>query len=58
MASLKACSSAFGRMYACLVKEPIAHWECGEDGIAAIRDGFCDAEQSDASRCLSEQTNQ
>ena len=46
------CSGAFMSFYACLVREPVEHWECSEDGIAAIKDGFCQKEQEAAVGCL------
>jgi hypothetical protein len=38
--------------YKCLVREPVEHWECGADGVAAIKVGFCDAEQEKAVSCM------
>jgi hypothetical protein len=52
MGNIPACADAFATLYGCLVHERIEHWECAEDGIAAIRDGYCESEQSAASRCL------
>lgn len=46
------CSSEFMRFYACLVREPVEHWECSEDGIAAIKEGFCEKEQEAAIACM------
>jgi hypothetical protein len=46
------CSESFAVLYACLQREPVAHWECGEDGIAAIRDGYCEKEQERAVDCM------
>ena len=46
------CSDEFMRFYACLVREPVEHWECSEDGIAAIKDGFCENEQKAAIQCM------
>jgi hypothetical protein len=46
------CSDQFSALYACLVREPVAHWECGEDGVAAIREGYCDKEQERAISCM------
>ena len=45
------CTAAFLRLYACLEREPLSRWEC-TDGAAAIREGFCDEQQSDAARCV------
>ena len=46
------CSEAFLRFYACLVREPVEHWECSDDGIAAIKEGFCEKEQEAAIGCM------
>ena len=54
MASLTPCTQAFTGLFACFVKEPLAHWECGDDGIAAIREGYCDREQAITTKCLEE----
>jgi hypothetical protein len=35
----------------CFAGEPAAHWECNEEGEAAIKDGYCDAEQGRFVRC-------
>lgn len=58
MGSLKPCALAFGSLYSCLEQQPLSHWECAPDGIAAIGDGFCDKEQSVATRCLERYANQ
>jgi hypothetical protein len=52
MASLTPCSKEFNALFPCLLREPLEHWECGEDGIGAIRAGYCDAEQSEAVACM------
>jgi hypothetical protein len=46
------CSESFAALYACLQREPPAHWECGEDGIAAIREGYCEKEQERTVICM------
>lgn len=46
------CSDEFMRFYGCLVREPVEHWECSEDGIAAIKEGFCNKEQEAAIGCM------
>lgn len=58
MASIDACKDAFAKLYSCLAAEPVSHWECAEDGVAAIRDGYCEKEQADAARCVERQANQ
>jgi hypothetical protein len=35
----------------CVEKEPVAHWEC-VNGLPAIRDGYCDAEQARILECI------
>ncbi len=52
MASVTPCSEAFLSFYGCLVTQPPKNWECGDDGVAAIRDGFCDPEQARAAKCM------
>lgn len=52
MATLTPCSAEFVQLYSCLVKEPRAHWECGEDGVASIRVGYCEQQQGAAVGCM------
>ena len=51
MAGVPGCSQPFEQLYSCLAAEPVAHWECAEDGMGAIRDGYCEKEQSAAANC-------
>jgi hypothetical protein len=37
---------------ASLVTPQLAHWSCNDDGEAAIKDGFCDAEQGRFASCI------
>jgi hypothetical protein len=46
------CSEAFAALYACLGSQPAERWECGEDGMAAIREGFCEKEQERTVKCM------
>lgn len=46
------CSEEFAALYRCLVSEPVAHWECAEDGVAGLRDGFCEKEQERSVGCM------
>lgn len=46
------CVEEFASLYRCLMKEPVEHWECAEDGVAAIREGFCDDEQKKSVSCM------
>lgn len=52
MATLTPCSAEFAQLYSCLKTEPTAHWECAEDGVAAIREGYCEREQSRVTQCM------
>jgi len=51
-ASATPCAAAFSTFYDCLVKQPVKNFECDEDGVASVREGFCDAEQATALRCM------
>lgn len=46
------CNPEFLGFYRCLVPQPIANWECAEDGVAAVIPGVCDAEQQRAIQCM------
>jgi hypothetical protein len=46
------CSASLQLMYRCLINEPLAHWECGDDGVAPIREGYCDGGQSQSLECM------
>jgi hypothetical protein len=50
------CSSEFSAFYGCLLPQPIKAWECADDGVAAIREGICDAEQERVLRCMERKT--
>ena len=52
MAKATPCSSEMHTLYECLKEQPIQNWECAPDGVAAIRDGFCDAEQGRTVACM------
>jgi len=52
MATLTPCSAEIGELFTCLLREPLEHWECGEDGVGAIREGYCDQEQGKAAGCM------
>jgi hypothetical protein len=52
MATLTPCSAEFSKLFPCWLHEPVEHWECGEDGVGAIRDGYCDKEQAEAVACM------
>jgi len=46
------CSAEFSALYTCLLREPMDHWECSEDGTAAIREGYCEKEQERTVTCM------
>jgi hypothetical protein len=52
MATVTPCSSQMGAFYQCLLAQPLGNWECDEEGMAAIREGFCDQEQEATVRCM------
>src|SRR5262249_26771516 len=52
MRQVPTCASEMTAVLGCFGREPVAHWECSEDGTPAIKDGFCDAEQSKFVACV------
>jgi hypothetical protein len=46
------CDQELRKVLECFVREPLPHWECGLEGLPAIRSGYCDAPQAAAARCL------
>lgn len=52
MATVTPCSASMKEFYRCLAAEPLAHWECIEDGVAAIREGYCDEQQGQTVACM------
>ena|SRR5215471_887381 len=52
MGSFTPCQDQFAAFYRCLATKPDPNWECGEDGVAAIREGFCDSEQESTVTCM------
>jgi hypothetical protein len=52
MAVLTPCGQEMQRFYHCLVGQPLANWECAEDGVGAVKQGFCDDEQRQAVDCM------
>ncbi|HYO93627.1 MAG TPA: hypothetical protein VER33_03900 [Polyangiaceae bacterium] len=55
MAAHRPCTDPIAATYACLVQQPVASWECAENGVAAIREGFCEGEQARTVACLQAQ---
>ena len=52
MASTGVCDRELGAFFQCLKAQPTEHWECLEDGTAAIREGYCESEQAGFAQCL------
>lgn len=51
--SLPGCQTAMTSFLECLSKEPLEHWECdSEVHVPAIRDGYCESQQSAVGRCM------
>jgi hypothetical protein len=57
MASISLCRAELEAFYACLAGEPPDHWECAEDGVAVIRDGYCDKQQERFALCAERSDN-
>jgi hypothetical protein len=52
MGSVTPCSDEFSSFFQCLLRQPLQNWECGDDGVAAIKEKFCDPEQGRAVTCM------
>jgi len=52
MAGSPVCSVQVQDLFKCLLRQPTVNWECDEDGIGAIRDPYCDKEQSKLVACI------
>ncbi len=52
MLGVSPCGAEMNAVLACMLREPQPHWQCGSDGMAELRDGYCDAEQSAFARCM------
>lgn len=46
------CTELIQAAYRCMAAQGNDAFECGDDGIAAIKDGLCDQEQGAVARCL------
>lgn len=46
------CDAELSAALSCMVREPLSHWECSEEGLPVIRTGYCDAPQSKAVECM------
>ncbi len=49
--SLPVCGKEFEAFLLCSGKQPLTNWECNEGGVAALKDGPCDAEQAAIIKC-------
>ena len=52
MGLLAACHDQVASFYECLLGQPVKNWDCGPDGIAAIRERFCDSQQERIVTCM------
>lgn len=52
MGSQTPCTTEILRFFQCLKGQPAQNWQCAPDGVAAIRDGFCDDEQRLTVACM------
>jgi hypothetical protein len=52
MGSVTPCTDSVTAFYKCLVAQPVQNWECAPDGVAAVKDGFCDGEQREVVACM------
>ncbi len=52
MLAVPVCRGELEHALACFARQPAEHWQCDEDGDAAIREGYCDAEQGAFAACL------
>jgi len=46
------CQNEMRAALACFVTHPVTDWECDDDGMAAVKSGICDEEQSSVVRCI------
>jgi hypothetical protein len=49
------CADQIRTALSCFIQHPKDRWECDEEGQAAIKDGYCDAEQRAVAQCVSAQ---
>jgi hypothetical protein len=52
MSEVRVCASEMAAVLQCVTREPVEHWECGAEGLASIRSGYCDPEQAAFLSCL------
>lgn len=58
MLAEKTCSDSLRLALRCFAAQPAAHWECGDNGMAAVKDGYCSAEQARYVQCIGRATGQ
>lgn len=46
------CGDEMNAFMDCALTHPASHWECSENGVAAIRQGYCDREQQSFMHCF------
>jgi hypothetical protein len=46
------CSDALRVALRCFAAQPLSRWECGDEGMANVKDGTCDAEQARYAQCI------
>jgi hypothetical protein len=46
------CKTELAAANGCMTAQPTASWECGENGLASIKRGFCNAEQQQFIGCM------
>ncbi len=46
------CREKLRGVLRCFAMVPTSRWECGENGLPAVRDGECDVEQAEFAACL------
>lgn len=46
------CPAEMSKLMTCALKHPAERWECSDEGVASIRDGYCDKEQEAFMNCV------
>jgi hypothetical protein len=46
------CADPLRLALRCFAAQPLSRWECGEDGMANVKDGTCDTEQARYAQCI------
>lgn len=52
MMATPVCAAEVTHFLECLTNQAVEHWECDEDGVAAIKEPYCEGEQAATSTCL------